>query len=106
MHEMPHYNALLTLALPGVLEEEVLDFLHTHRALASGFSIVSAQGIGQGAPLQSSMELVQGRSARKLVLIAGVEADLRELLQALAQELRSPNVAYWISPISAYGRLA
>ena len=37
-----------------------------------GFSVLAAQGMGQGAVLQSPMELVQGRSGRKLVLVAGV----------------------------------
>lgn len=106
MHDLSAYNALLTLAIPTALEEEVLDFLHVNQAWASGFSILTAQGVGLGAPLQSSMEQVQGRSARKLVMIAGVEEDLRQLLQALGQELRSPNIAYWISPLGAYGRLA
>lgn len=101
----PDYDALLTLAIPVALEEDVLDFLMLHPAWAGGFSIMDAQGMGRGAPLQSSMERVQGRSRRKLVLIAGVQAHLRLLLQALALEIRNPNVAYWISPLSAYGRL-
>jgi hypothetical protein len=105
MTELSAYNALLTLAIPTALEEEVLDFLHANRAWASGFSLLTAQGIGLGAPLQTSMEQVQGRAARKLVMIAGVEDDLRELLQALALEIRNPNVAYWITPLGAYGRL-
>ena len=106
MNDQTNYDALLTLAIPVTLEEDVLDFLLLHPAWAGGFSVIDAQGMGQGAVLQSSMERVQGRSTRKLVLIAGNEVHLRLLLQALALEIRNPSVAYWISPVSGYGRLA
>lgn len=99
-------DTLLTLVLPVSLEEDVLDFLLLHPEWASGFSVLSAQGMGQGARLQSAMELVHGRSARKLVLIAGQQADLQQLVQALAQEIPTPDVAYWLSPLLACGRLA
>ncbi|MFA9216175.1 MAG: DUF3240 family protein [Sphingomonadaceae bacterium] len=99
-------DTLLTLAIPANLEEDVLDFLLLHPHWASGFSVLAAQGMGQGARLQSTMEMVQGRSARKLVLVAGVAAQLQLLLEALAQELPSPEVAYWMTPLLACGRLA
>lgn len=99
-------DTLLTLVIPVSLEEDILDFLLLHPAWAGGFSIQAAQGMGQGAPLHSAMEMVQGRSARKLVLIPGVRDDLQLLLRALAQEMPTPDVAYWMSPLLACGRLA
>jgi hypothetical protein len=101
-----NHDTLLTLAIPVSLEEDILDFLLLHPKWASGFSVLSAQGMGQGAPLQSNMELVHGRSGRKLVLIPGMGAELLQLLQALSQEIPSQQVSYWISPVSASGRLA
>ncbi|MBJ7310040.1 DUF3240 family protein [Rugamonas sp. CCM 8940] len=100
------YDAMLTLAIPVSLEEDVLDFLLLRPAWAGGFSVVDAQGMGRGASLQSTMEKVQGRSRRKLVLIAGVQADLRSLLDELAGEIRNPDVAYWMAPLLDFGRLA
>ncbi|NVD70582.1 DUF3240 family protein [Duganella sp. BJB1802] len=99
-------DSLLTLAIPAALEEDVLDFLLLHPEWATGFSVVAAQGMGKGAVLRSAMELVQGRSGRKLVLVAGVGAHLQLLLEALANEIPSPDVTYWLSPLSACGRLA
>ena len=99
-------DTLLTLAIPVSLEEDLLDFLLLHPQWAGGFSIVAAQGMGQGARLLSAMEKVQGRSARKLVLIPGRSADLLSLVQALAAEMPAPDVDYWISPLLASGRLA
>ncbi len=99
-------DSLLTLAIPVGLEEDILDFLLLHPAWATGFTVLAAQGMGQGALLQSPMELVQGRSGRKLVLVAGVGADLLRLVEALAAEIPSPEVSYWLSPLTACGRLA
>lgn len=99
-------DTLLTLVIPVSLEEDILDFLLLHPKWAGGFSIIAAQGMGQGARLQSAMELVQGRSARKLVLIAGVYAELQLLIEALAAEMPAPDVDYWMSPLLASGRLA
>ena len=102
---LPH-DALLTLAIPVGLEEDLVDFLLLHPQWASGFTLLQAQGMGQGAALQSAMELVQGRSARRLVMIAGQLAALQALVAALAEEFPSPQVAYWIAPLLACGRLA
>lgn len=99
-------DTLLTLAIPTGLEEDILDFLLLHPAWAAGFSIVAAHGMGHGAPLRSAMETVHGRSARKLVLVPGRQAELQRLLDALAQEIPSPDVAWWLTPILASGRLA
>ena len=100
MNVLPH-DTLLTLAIPVSLEEDILDFLLTHPKWASGFTILAAQGMGQGAPLETTMELVHGRSARKLVLIAGLQDDLQLLLAALAAEIPSKHVAYWTSPLTS-----
>ena len=105
MTDSANYNALLTLAIPSALEDDVLNFLLQHPRWASGFSMVDAVGMGQGASLVSAMEKVQGRARRTLVQIAGVDADLRELVGALGQEIRNREVAWWIAPISAFGRL-
>ena len=101
-----NFDAMLTLALPVALEEDLLDFLLLHPQWAAGFTVVDAQGMGNGANLLSAMEQVQGRSRGRLVFVAGVDAQLRELLAALASALPSRDITYWISPLSAFGRLA
>lgn len=106
MNQDAHYNALLTLAIPLTLEDEVLNFLLQHPQWAGGFSMVAADGMGHGASLQSAIEKVQGRARRRLVLIAGVDATLQQLVAALGLEIRNRDVAWWISPITAFGRLS
>ena len=100
----PH-DALLTLAIPVAVEEDVLDFLMLHPQWARGFTIVDAEGMGSGATLLTTMEKVQGRCRRKLVLIAGSDSELRQLLDALAAEIHNPDVAWWITALSGFGRL-
>lgn len=100
------FDAMLTLALPVALEEDILDFLLMHPEWAAGFTVVDAQGMGNGATLRSAMEKVQGRSRGKLVFIAGVDPQLRALLAALSCAIPSREVTYWMSPVSAFGRLA
>ncbi len=104
--DQAHYDAMLTLAIPAALEEDVLDFLLLHPAWAAGFSVLDAHGMGPGTAFISSMEQVWGRGRRKLVLIVGIDTDLRLLVQALAAQLPKPDIAYWISPVLCHGRLA
>lgn len=99
-------DTLLTLAIPVSLEEDLIDFLLLHPKWAGGFTITKAEGAGQGTRLRSPMEMVHGRSARKLLLIGGVKPELESLLAALAEEIPSPEVDYWMTPILASGRLA
>jgi len=99
-------DTLLTLAIPVSLEEDLIDFLLLHPTWAGGFTILKAEGAGQGTQLRSPMEMVHGRSARKVLLIGGVKAELDLLLAALAEELPSPEISYWMTPIIASGRLA
>lgn len=105
MIDETRHDALLTLAIPHSLEDDVLNFLLQHPQWASGFSMVDAEGMGHGASLLSTMEKVQGRARRTLVLVAGAEPDLRELVAALGQEIRNQDVAWWIAPLIAFGRL-
>jgi hypothetical protein len=100
------YNALLTLTMPSVLEEDVLDFLLDHPELAGGYTVTDAQGMGRGMRLSSSMEQVQGRRRSKQVQIAGPQAQLQQLLALLAAHIPSPEVSYWIVPVTDFGRLA
>lgn len=100
------FDALLTLTLPVALEDDVLDFLLDHREWAGGYTVTDAHGMGRGMRLSTTMEQVQGRRRSKQVMIAGEEAILRQLLAALAAQIPSSEVSYWIVPLTEFGRLA
>lgn len=98
-------DCLLTLALPQALEEEMLDLLLSHPDMAPGFTVVHGQGVGAHIELSSAMEQVQGRARRVIVQVALSQAQLPALLAILRDTLPSPQIAYWVVPLLAFGRL-
>ena len=98
-------DALLTLAMPRSLEEEVLDTLMAHPDLATGFTVHFAEGMGIHVELATAMEQVQGRARRVIVQIALARERLPALVALLRQELQNPAIAYWVSPLIAFGRM-
>jgi hypothetical protein len=100
-----NYDSVLYLAMPLGLLEDVADFLLCHPEWASGFSIIDAQGMGQGAVLSSAIEKVQGRSKRKLIMVVGEMALLKLLIASLGEKMKNSDIAYWIAPVTDFGRL-
>lgn len=98
-------DCLLTLAVPVTLEEEILDTLRTLPDLAPGFTLVKAEGMGAHIALDSAMEQVQGRARRVMLQMAVQQVHLPTLLDALRHTLPNPQVAYWVMPLLAFGRL-
>lgn len=102
---MSHYDCALTLALPAALEEEVLDLLLAHPEWVSGFSLTRGEGFGVGAKLRSSMEQVRGRAQRVLIMLLIVDAHRELLIESLRTQFPSSEVAWWTTPVLAFGRL-
>lgn len=102
---LPTPDCLLTLAVPAALEEEVLDLLHTLPHIVPGFTLVPAQGMGAHIHLASAMEQVQGRARRVLVQLALAQTQVPVLIDALRQAFSTPQIAYWVVPLLAFGRL-
>ncbi len=100
------YDCMLTLAVPEHLEEEMLDLLLLHEDLVSGFSVQAAEGLGQGAPLHTALERVRGRSRRRLITLLMRGTDTQPLLTRLKTEVATPDVVWWTTPVSGFGRLA
>ncbi len=104
MKEMHEYDCMMTLALPLALEEPIIDFLLEHPEWVGGFSSIDAQGMGRGAGLKSAMEKVQGRARRRLIQLLLRSADIPPLVEAIRKEFHTPEVAYWVAPLMAFGR--
>jgi hypothetical protein len=96
----------LVLSVPQALEETLLDLLPSCPELSRGYSVLPAQGLGEGAVLRTVMEQVQGRARRVLVLALLPQAELSPLLHRLRTALPAPEVRYWVVPVLAEGRLA
>ena len=98
-------DCLLTLTLPVHLEEEVLDTLLAHPDLASGFTVLPAQGLGTQVTLTTTLEQVQGRARRVQVQVALSQQVLPTLLGHLRDVIGSPQITYWVTPLMMFGHL-
>ncbi|MEW5942630.1 MAG: DUF3240 family protein [Pseudomonadota bacterium] len=99
-------DCCLTMVFPKGMEENLVDHLLEHHEIASGFTTIEVEGHGQGAIFQSIGERVRGRARRVQMQAVLNRADAQTLVQHLKETLPSPEVAYWITPIEEFGRLA
>ncbi len=95
----------LHVAFPRSIEEEVLDVCRAVPDMP-GFTVVAADGFGQGARLNSVRETVLGRAQRRLLLIVADASLCERIVSALREALPTPDAAYWIVPVIGFGRLA
>ena len=96
----------LSVAFPPDLEDDILECLFEMTDDVGGFSVVTADGHGHGFERASVRERVRGRVARRILYLI-LEADSTpRVLERLRATVRSPQVAYWIEPVSEFGRLA
>lgn len=105
MEDSP-YDCVLALALPQALEEEALDLLLAHPEWVDGFSVVHAEGHGRLVQLPSVMEQIRGRARRCLITVLMRHADTAPLLHALQAAFPHPQAAWWITPLTSFGRFA
>ncbi len=99
-------DCLLTLVCHQSMEELLVSLLLEHPELVSGFSVRHIEGGSQKEILHSMLEQVRGRSRRvELCSVMNLE-DAHELITHLKATASNPEVAYWITPVIEFGRLA
>lgn len=96
----------LTFVLPRALEEALVDQLLEHPEWVPGFTAFAAEGHGQGVVYRQSSEEVRGRAARFMVQIVTEDGHAEALVAHLRDTLGSSEIAWWLTPVSAFGRLA
>ena len=97
---------LLTLSAPRALEDELLEQLLEHPEWVSGYTLIQAEGHSCCNQPLSVQEQVRGRAGRFVVQLV-IEAEHAELLlEHLKQRFPKPDVAYWLTPVQGFGRLA
>jgi len=95
---------LLRLNIPPSLEEEFVDALLSSDVI-KGYQSYNTSGHGQVGAMTIA-EQVAGRRNRVQFEIA-LEADSVEpLLQQLKAEFPTPDIIYWLVPITESGRFA
>lgn len=100
------FNCCLNLVCHKSLEERMIDHLLEHPEWVSGFSVAAMDGHSIGEKLPSMLEQVRGRSQRIEIRCVMNLQDAQALLVHLKQQEANPEIAYWISPVLEYGRLA
>ncbi len=97
---------LLTLAAPRHLEAELVEQLLDHPDWAAGFTLFNAEGYSTHLEKLSAQELVRGRADRCEVQIVMAAEHAQALLEHLKQCFSKRDVAYWLTPVAEFGRLA
>jgi len=99
-------DCCLTIVCHESMEERLVDHLLAHPELVSGFSIGRIEGHSRKEKLPSMMEQVRGRSRRIEIRTVLNQLDAKELIAHLKATEHNRDVAYWISPVIEFGRLA
>lgn len=102
----PEFDCCLTLVCHESLEERLIDHLLEHPELVSGFSINRIEGHSIKEKLPSILEQVRGRSRRIEIRAVMNLEHAHTLIELLKQKEANCEVAYWITPVLEFGRLA
>jgi hypothetical protein len=96
----------LNLVAPDSLEDDLLDVLLAHPEWAAGFTLLRAEGHSLLTADASAQERVRGRARRVALQIVLDPEQARALLTSLGRRLPKPEVAWWLTPVLDFGRLA
>ena len=103
---MKQPNCCLTLITPTIFEEELVDRFKQRSDVASGLTITRVEGYSQERGPRDDAEIVHGRGPRVRVQALMDRDDATTLLRQLRADLHSPDIAYWVTPVLEFGRLA
>lgn len=103
---MKQLNCCLTLVCHQSLEERIVDHLLQHPDWVRGFTIARIEGGSQKEVLPSMIEQVRGRSQRVQFTSVMDLNDAHALIEHLKQSDPNPEIAYWMTPVIEFGRLA
>lgn len=103
---MREMNCCLTLVCHRSVEERLIDHLLEHPEWVLGFSLTHNEGASQKEKLPSRLEQVRGRSQRVQIVSVMNLDDAHELIAHLKRAEPNHEIAYWITPVIEFGRLA
>ncbi|HLP97774.1 MAG TPA: DUF3240 family protein [Sideroxyarcus sp.] len=103
---MKEMNCCLTLVCHKSLEERMVDHLLQHPDWVRGYSIARIEGGSQKEILPSMLEQVRGRSQRVQFTCVMNSVDAHALIAHLKETDPNHEIAYWLTPVIEFGRLA
>ncbi len=96
----------LTLVYPPQAEDCVIELLLNSEPPLTGFTTWTAEGHGHDFRTASVRERVRGRVKRRILAVVIPRDRLPGLLEDIRTRAPIANLAYWVEPIEAFGRLA
>lgn len=103
---MKPLDCCLTLVCHKSLEERLVDHMLEHPEWVSGFTVSHVEGHSRKEKLPSVLEQVRGRSQRIEIRSVMNIDDARALIAHLKTAEPNPEIAYWIAPVTEFGRLS
>ncbi len=102
---MKPLDCCLTLVCHKSLEERMVDQMLEHPEWVQGFTVARVEGHSRKELLPSVLEQVRGRSLRIEIRSVMNLADARALIAHLKTAEPNPEIVYWITPVTDFGRL-
>lgn len=96
--------ALLTVIAPVAIEEVLVDWL-LENAPELGFCSGPVNGHSERHGQLSLSEQVAGRKRQIRFEVAASDIEVTQLLERLRQDFARADLAYWVMPLAAFGRL-
>ncbi len=96
----------LTLVYPPSAEDCIVELMLSCEPPLSGFTTWKAEGHGHDFANASVRERVRGRVMRGVLSVIVPRARLAALLEDIRTRAAIANLAYWVEPVEAFGRLA
>jgi len=106
MNESTDTLTRLTIAFPPTLEARIVELLLEHQPPLPGFTVLRGEGHGADFSRASIREQVRGRVDRRILMLILPQAQVEALLDALRSTVPNPQIAWWLEPVLAFGRLA
>jgi hypothetical protein len=95
----------LTLVYPPAAEDHIVELMLNAEPPLTGFTTWKAEGHGHDFNKASARECVRGRVLRGVLTVVISRARLATLLEDIRTKAAIANLAYWVEPIDAFGRL-
>jgi hypothetical protein len=96
----------LTLVYPPAAEDCIVELMLNTQPPLTGFTTWRAEGHGHDFANASARERVRGRVMRGVLSVIVARARLAALLEDIRTKAAIANLAYWVEPVEAFGRLA
>jgi hypothetical protein len=103
---MDQFLCKLTLVYPPPAEDHIVELLLNAEPPLKGFTTWKAEGHGHDFGNASIRERVRGRVVRGVLALILPRARLTSLLDDICTKAGIANLAYWVEPVEAFGRLA